>query len=191
MSQVVDVLGSALAVLMAAGVTLWMAGAIYCDVCRCGKWGRLAAAGWVIGVVVAFALWQPLWHPLAVLIGVWALFLVWWLRLKPSHNREWEPADAVLPRAVRDGDAVTIENVRNFEYQSLEKVTPRYETRTFHLSSLSAVDMIVFNWGSAVMSHPVLVFDFGPEGRVCMSIEVRYRKGRPTRSWPASIVNTS
>ena len=28
------------------------------------------------------------------------------------------------------------------------------------------------------MSHPVLVFDFGPEGRVCMSIEVRYRKGQ-------------
>ena len=26
------------------------------------------------------------------------------------------------------------------------------------------------------MSHPVLVFDFGTDGRVCMSIEVRYRK---------------
>jgi hypothetical protein len=28
------------------------------------------------------------------------------------------------------------------------------------------------------MSHPVLVFDFGPDGRVCMSIEVRYRRGQ-------------
>ena len=28
------------------------------------------------------------------------------------------------------------------------------------------------------MSHPVLVFDFGPDGRVCISIEVRYRKGQ-------------
>jgi hypothetical protein len=41
-----------------------------------------------------------------------------------------------------------------------------------------AVDMILFNWGSAVMSHPVLVFDFGPDGRVCISIEARYQRGQ-------------
>ena len=28
------------------------------------------------------------------------------------------------------------------------------------------------------MSHPVLVFDFGSDGRVCVSIEVRYRLGQ-------------
>jgi hypothetical protein len=28
------------------------------------------------------------------------------------------------------------------------------------------------------MSHPVLVFDFGSDGRLCMSIEVRYQKGQ-------------
>ena len=28
------------------------------------------------------------------------------------------------------------------------------------------------------MSHPILVFDFGAEGRVCISIEVRYRVGQ-------------
>ena len=85
---------------------------------------------------------------------------------------------AVLPRAVRDGDAVTIENVRNFEYRSLDDFTPRYETRTYHLANLKGVDIIFFNWGSPWMSHPVLVFDFGPDGRICMSIEVRYRKGQ-------------
>jgi hypothetical protein len=43
---------------------------------------------------------------------------------------------------------------------------------------LISADIIFFSWGSAWMSHPVLVFDFGPDGRVCMSIEVRYRKGQ-------------
>jgi hypothetical protein len=28
------------------------------------------------------------------------------------------------------------------------------------------------------MSHPVLVFDFGSDGRLCVSIEVRYHKGQ-------------
>jgi hypothetical protein len=85
---------------------------------------------------------------------------------------------AVLPRAVRAGDVVTIENVRNFEYRSLDDFTPRYEARTFHLANLRGLDIVFFNWGSPWMSHPVLVFDFGPDGRVCMSIEVRYRKGQ-------------
>jgi hypothetical protein len=83
-----------------------------------------------------------------------------------------------MPRAVRDGDAVTIENLRNFEYRALDDFTPRHETRTYHLSNLKGVDVIFFNWGSPWMSHPVLVFDFGPDGRICISIEVRYRKGQ-------------
>ena len=159
-------------------VTLWMVGAIYYDVCRGAKWGWLLAAGWAIGVVAMFAAWQPLWQPFAVLLGVAALFLGWWLRQKPSNNRDWETSVAVLPRAVREGDAVTIENIRNFEYRSLDDFTLRYETHTFHLTTLKAADIIFFNWGSRWMSHPVLVFDFGSDGRVCLSIEVRYRKGQ-------------
>src|SRR5262245_21507097 len=94
----------------AAVTTLWMAGAIYYDVSRETKWAQLLAAGWTIGVIVMFVVWQPLWQPFAVLAGILALFLIWWLRQRPSHDREWDPAVAVLPRAVRDGDAVTIEN---------------------------------------------------------------------------------
>jgi hypothetical protein len=159
-------------------VTAWMAGAIYYDLCGGAKWGRWVAVGWVVGVIVLFALWQPLWQPFAVLLGVLVLFLGWWLRLKPSHDREWDPSVAVMPRAVREGDVVTIENVRNFEYRSLDDFTPRYETRTYHLANLKGADIVFFNWGIALMSHPVLVFDFGPDGFVCMSIEVRFRRGQ-------------
>jgi hypothetical protein len=163
---------------VAAAVALWMVGAIYYDVCGGGRWGRAAAAAWLIGVVSSFALWQPTWQVLAALLGVAALFLAWWLRLKPSHDRDWEPSVAVMPRATRDGDAVTFENLRNFEYRSLDDFTPRYEARTYRLGNLRGADVVFFNWGLALMSHPVLVFDFGPDGRVCMSIEVRFRKGQ-------------
>ena len=160
----------------AAVITLWTAGAIYYDVCGGAKWGRLVALGWAIGVIALFAGWQPVWQPFVALVGVTAVFLAWWFQLKPSHNREWDLSVAVLPRAVRDGDAITIENIRNFEYRSLEDFTPRYETRTVYLSKLRGADILFFNWGSPWMTHPVLVFDFGTDGRICMSIEVRYRK---------------
>jgi Domain of unknown function (DUF4105) len=178
MGRIADGVVAALVLTMAAGITLWMGGAIHYDVCRATRWGRLVAAGWLVGVVAMFAVWEPLWWPLAVLVGVLAVFLGWWLRQKPSQDRDWDPSVAVLPRAVRDGDTVTIENVRNFDYRSLDDFTPRYETRTYHLANLTAIDAIFFNWGSAVMSHPVLVFDFGPDGRVCISIEVRYQRGQ-------------
>jgi hypothetical protein len=162
----------------AALITLWMVGAIFYDVCRESKWGWLLAPCWAIGVILMFAVWRPVWQPFCVLLGVAALFLVWWLRQKPSHKRDWDISVAVLPRAAREGDVITIENIRNFEYRSLDDLTPRYETRAVHLANLKTADIIFFNWGSPWMSHPVLVFDFGSDGRICMSIEVRYRKGQ-------------
>src|SRR4029077_17014525 len=85
---------------------------------------------------------------------------------------------AVLPRAVRQGDAVRIESVRNFDYRSLDDFTPRYESRTYHLANLKDAAVIFFKWQVSWMGHPVLVFDFGSEGRICMSIEARMRKGQ-------------
>jgi hypothetical protein len=177
MDQIATLVVSSIA-LGGAGIALWMAGAIYYDVCGATNWGRLIAAGWIVVAGSLLVGWQPIWQPFVVLLGVFVLFLGWWLQQKPSHNRDWDPAVAVLPRAVRQGESVTIENVRNFDYRSLDDFTPRYESRTYHLANLAAVDAIFFNWGSAVMSHPVLVFDFGPDGRVCMSIEVRYQRGQ-------------
>jgi hypothetical protein len=158
--------------------TLWTAGAIYFDLGGTAPWSRWVALGWVAGGIALFLFWQPLWQPFLALLAVFAVFLGWWLRLKPSQDRDWDPSVAMLPRAVRDRDLVTIENVRNFDYRSLTDYDPRYETRTYRLANLIAADVIFFNWGSALMSHPVLVFDFGPDGRVCISIEVRYRKGQ-------------
>src|SRR5262249_48683206 len=90
---------AALVLASATAITLWMAGAIYYDLCRGAKWGRWLALGWAVGVVALFARWQPLWQPFAALLGVAALFLYWWLRPKPSHDRDWDPSVAVLPRA--------------------------------------------------------------------------------------------
>jgi hypothetical protein len=167
------------AMLAAAALsTVWTAGAIYYDLCRSARWGRWFALGWVAGVLVVFIVCEPTWQPFLVLAGVEAAFIAWWLRQKPRHDREWDPSVAVLPRVERQGETVTFENVRNFEYRSLDDFTPRYETRTVHISNLRGADLILFNWGLRWMSHPVLVFDFGPDGRICGSIEVRYRKGQ-------------
>ena len=111
--------------LACALVAVWMAGAIYFDVCGGAGWGRWVALAWAVGVVAMFAAWRPLWQPIVALLVAESLFLAWWYRLKPSNDRDWDPSMAVLPRAVIAGDAVTIENVRNLEYRSIDDFTPQ------------------------------------------------------------------
>ena len=95
------------------GIAVWMAGAIYFDVGRGARWSWVPTVGWCLFAVVLFATWRPLWCPYGVLLATTLVFVGWWLSLKPSHDREWDASVAVLPRAVRGGDVVTIENVRN------------------------------------------------------------------------------
>ena len=89
--------------LACALVAVWMAGAIYYDVCGGARWGRWAVLAWAIGVIAMFAAWRPLRQPLVALLGAESLFLVWWYRLKPSNDRDWDPSAAVLPRAASPG----------------------------------------------------------------------------------------
>jgi hypothetical protein len=156
MSLILEFITDAL-LLACALIVIWTAGAIYFDICGGAQWGRWVALGWVGGVVALFAFWQPLWQPIVALLVTETLFLAWWFRQKPDHNRDWDPVVAVLPRATCVQDAITIENVRNFEYRSLEDYTPRYETRTVHLANLLALDIIFFKWNLDWMSHPVRV----------------------------------
>jgi hypothetical protein len=178
MDRIAEWILYALMLAIAFGISLWMAGAIYYDICREGRWAHLLVVVWAVAVIVLLAAWHPLWQPFAALIVLFALLLRWWLGQKPSNRREWDESVAVLPRAVRDRDSVTIESIRNFDYPSRHAFTPRYQTRTVRLTNLRSLDIIFFKWGPPWMSHPVLVFDFGPDGRVCVSIEVRYRKGQ-------------
>jgi hypothetical protein len=176
--KMIEWAASVLLLAVAIGVTLWTSGAIYYDVGDEAQWGWYVAVGWSLCGAVLLATWRPLWCPAVLLFGVTAFISLWWLSLKPRLDREWDASVAVLPRATREGDVVTIENVRNSEYLSFNDFTTRYESRPYHLAHLRGADIIFFYWGSPWMSHPVLVFDFGPDGRVCMSIEVRFRKGQ-------------
>jgi Domain of unknown function (DUF4105) len=164
--------------LASALIALWMVGAIYYDLCGGARWGRLVALVWAAGVIAMLLLWRPLWQPIVAVLGAESLFLVWWFRQKPSNDRDWDPSMTELPRAVIAGDAVTIENVRNLEYRSVDDFTPNWEKRTYHLSNIKGVDVVFFDWGDGLRGHPALVFDFGPDGRVCMSIEARITKGQ-------------
>jgi len=159
-------------------LALWTAGAIFYDVGSGGASGVVLAAAWIALVLAAFFFLKPPWKPLVLLLIVFAFFSIWWFSQEPSQHRNWDPHCTSLSHITLEGDAITIKNVRNSEYHAIGDSTPRYETRDYRLSQLHGVDVLILNWGSPWMSHPMFVFDFGPDGRICISIEVRYRVGQ-------------
>ena len=164
--------------LACALVAVWMAGAIYFDVCGGAGWGRWVALGWAVGVVAMFVAWRPLWQPIVALLGggVAVPRLVAPAeaeprpRLGPERGRAAAGRDRRGCGHDRERPQLRIPFARRFHAA----------VRNPHLSSLeSAAAWTSFSstGGSRLMGHPVLVFDFGPDGRICMSIEVRLPEG--------------
>jgi Domain of unknown function (DUF4105) len=140
-------------------------------------WLRLVMAG----VFASFAFWALfLSHQRRMSAAAIALFLgvvVWWISIPPSHDRNWRPEVAVMPRAVIDGDRVRITGVRNFEYRSPYEFTVRYEEREVQLSHLTALDFYVSYWSEGPVGHTFLSFIFDNAPPLCISIETRPEVG--------------
>ena len=153
----------------------WTAGALYFDLPTSAPLRTAAAITWVLAAV--FGLFRGWRGRLVVLLG-FLLIAGWWSTLRPTQNRDWQPQVAVLAYATSEGDQITVHNIRNFEYRTATDFTPRYETRTYNLDNLRRAGFIHQLLGLKVDCPPILSFDFGPQGRLCFSIETRSARGQ-------------
>ena len=129
----------------------------------------------------AFAIWvfwvsrRPLMY--AAFAALFLGTLAWWLSISPSHNRQWRPEVAVMPRAIVEGDRVRLTGVRNFDYRSRDDFTVHYEEREVQLSHLTALDFYVAYWREGWVGHTFLSFVFDNAPPVSISIETRPEVG--------------
>ncbi len=167
--------------LAVAGATAWGALAIYYSDLP-GQPARIGfATVLVLGTVGAFLFLR---HRRRTLLGfgvAFAILLAWWISIEPSNERDWQTEVAVLPYATRDGDLVTLHNIRNFDYRTEQDFVARYDDRTFDLRKLDAVDLIAVYWAGDAIAHIMVSFGFAGE-HVAFSIETRKEKGEPYSS---------
>ena len=154
----------------------WAAGALYFDLPALSAFRLIASITWAAGAI-ALGIFGGARGGVMILLGFGAI-LAWWLTLRPAQDQDWQPQVATLAYASREGDRLTVHNVRNFEYRSATDFTPRYDTGIFYLPNLRALDLFINYWGSPYMAHPILSFDFGPQGHLCFSIEIRPKQGQ-------------
>jgi len=167
----------ALGWLLLASGAAWSFGALWFDFAIAALRHGLAIV-FFCGALAALVLVRPRWRAkLGLVIGI-ALIAAWWLTIRPSNSRDWQTDVAETPYAEIESDRVVIHNFRNFDYVTKTDFHPRWETKTVHLSNLRGVDFFTNYWGSTLICHTFLSFDFGPEGYVCISIETRMMKGQ-------------
>jgi len=162
----------AITILIALLLTFWSAAALFFD----SPFPALRTPAAIVYVIVVLAALVILRRPhlgLVVAFAGFALVAMWWFTLKPSNQRDWQPDDAQTASADINGDYVTIHNVRNCSYVTSHDYTCQWETRSYDLANLSGIDLFITWWGPTLIAHPIVSFDFGPQGHVPISIETR------------------
>src|SRR5450830_208784 len=167
-----------------AGATLIIASAM--------AWGALAlcfhlsrpsalaaAAAWCLtGLAVLHLLWRgggKRRKAVVTMSGIVAVVAMaaWWQSLRPSHDRVWADDVARLLDADVRGDIVTLRNVRNFDWQSETRYTPRWETREYDLAKLATADLVMSYWMGPHIAHTLVSFGFSDGRRLVFSLEIR------------------
>jgi hypothetical protein len=117
----------------------WAFGALWFDF-PVSTLRRPLAAVFGLSAIAALAFVRPRWRAQLGVAGAIVLVAAWWLTIRPSNTRDWQPEVAEVPYAEIEGDRVVIHNFRDFDYRSKTDFQPRWETKTVHLSNLRTGD---------------------------------------------------
>lgn len=145
-----------------------------------GLWQRIAQGAVVLTLLwVLWGIWQ--WRPsipLGVATGVALIMSVWWSFVPARNDRDWAPEYAQTLTARIDGDVITLGNVRNFRWQTIETAEEAWETRVFDASTVTSVDVFTSVWGNPNIAHVMVSFGFADGQQIAFSAETRRRVGQ-------------
>lgn len=106
-----------------------------------------------------------------LLAGAWG-----WSRIQPSNERLWSQGQERLPLSSFSGDSVTIQNLRDFDYDTSGRVrATTYRTASYDLDKLTSVWFVLapFEPDNRGPAHSFLSFGFSDSQFVAISVEAR------------------
>ena len=163
--------------LFITGMTAWASLAIYYSNLSSEGVRSPMAIGFAICTAAAFLLFKKRFWTVIGFLVVFCLIVAWWLNIKPSNDRNWQPDVAVLPYATIQDNLVTIHNIRNLNYRTETDFDVNYYDKTFDLKTLDSVDLIAVYWMGDAIAHIMMSFGFQEKDFVAFSIETRKEIG--------------
>jgi hypothetical protein len=107
---------------------------------------------------------------------IFILSLFWYFNIQPRQDRDWSPEVSQVLNYERQGDVVTLHNVRNFTWHQDGTYDEHWETRTFNLNDINGVNIITSYWMGPQIAHTLVSFDFKNAKPLTFSIEIRKEK---------------
>lgn len=105
------------------------------------------------------------------------LLMAWWSTIKPSQHRVWADDVARMVSGSVNGNLLTLDQVRNFDWRSDTDYTVRWEQRQYDLSQLRSVDVALSYWMGPAIAHTLVSFGFSDGRYLTFSIEIRKERG--------------
>lgn len=164
-----------LCLLVVATATLWAAMALWFHFPGSPAQRNLAIGGaGVFGLIVCLTL---LTRRRALALGLFGLGLAgmifWWSGIAPPTGRDFAPDVARQVTGQVEGDILTLDNIRAFEWTGPQETTPHWVSRSYDLSQLQTVDMFLSYWAGPLMAHFIVSFGFADGDYLAWSVEVR------------------
>lgn len=141
------------------------------------RWSVMIAFG-ILGIGTLVAIFKSVrWRWLSVFAVSMIAILVWWNSMIPPSTGKW-PADVSQNvTGTIDGDILTLQNVRAFEWRTTEDFTERWVTRTYDLSTIESADIFLSFWAGPSIAHFMVSFGFEDGRYLTFSNEVRRSTG--------------
>jgi hypothetical protein len=176
MSRLLLVTAQLLTTLIVLSATAWGSGLLLFRLS--GTLATLAAIGFgLAGLAGAIGIWTGAARlPLSFAVLFLGL-LGWWNGMAPSHDRDWIPELAKLPQIAREGETITVSNLRDFRWRTEADYDQRWETRSYDLARIEGADLFLSYWSGEAIAHLLVSFTFTDSAPLTFSIEVRREQG--------------
>lgn len=113
------------------------------------------------------------WPRRAVFLCLCLAILGWWATIKPSLNRIWAAEVAHTVTGTINGNMVTLDNIRDFEWESEGKYQIRWKSETYDLSTITSTDAFLSYWTGPAIAHTLVSFGFADGRHIVFSAEIR------------------
>ena len=157
------------------GMSLWQGMALYLHQ-PLGTLFSYLAIFVIVAVTVVLIAWRQVpkrkWLTAAYITSFVAC-LAWFFSLTPQHQRQWQADVSQVLDYHQQGNIVTLNNVRNFDWRSETDFTARWETRQYNLKNIKGVNVITSYWMGPAIAHTLVSFDFSDQAPLVFSIEIR------------------
>ncbi|MGU3575898.1 DUF4105 domain-containing protein [Brucellaceae bacterium C25G] len=113
------------------------------------------------------------WLHRAVFLCLALAILGWWSTIKPSLNRIWAAEVAHTVTGTIDGNMVTLNNIRDFVWESPNEYQIRWKSETYDLDTITSTDAFMSYWTGPAIAHTLVSFGFADGRHIVFSAEIR------------------